>query len=156
MRRFLAFEVENSPELEDVYKYFSRFKDIRISRFRHVTLSFLGDMEYDPEIIRDYFRDKHAFNVRYRGIGGFPSIRWARVIWIGVEFNYDIMADFPYPKNEIYHLTIGRVNGMDLSRLDLRRFDRILFEQSVSNINLYETIIPGREYRIIVSYYLIQ
>ncbi|MCS7122461.1 MAG: hypothetical protein NZ908_00680 [Candidatus Micrarchaeota archaeon] len=155
MRRFIAFETESNQRIDKIYRYFSKIPGFRISRFRHVTLSFLGDMEIDMDYLEEFFRGKKALDVEYSGIGGFPRDTNARVVWIGVRMSYDIMEDFKYPKNDIYHLTVGRIDMLNLTELDLREFQQTLHIQRVSSIRLYETILPGREYRVIATYSLV-
>lgn len=155
MRRFIAFEISNNQKIDEVYRYFSSIPGFRVTRFRHVTLSFLGDMEIDMDYLEGFFRGKKALDVEYSGIGGFPTDTDARVVWIGVRMNYDIMKDFKYPKNDIYHLTVGRIDRLDLTKLDLREFQQTLYSERVKSIKLYETIVPGRDYRVIATYSLV-
>ncbi len=151
VRRFLAFDVQSNKSIDDVYNYFSKIPQVRISKFRHVTLSFLENIDIDLEYLKSFFNQKKAFKVQYQGIGGFPRLDRARVIWIGVNMEYDIMKDFKYPKNEVYHLTIGRTNSLDLRNLNI---PQIIHEHKVNLIKLYQTIIPGKEYRELISFYL--
>lgn len=152
MRRFIAFEVESNKNIEEVYNF---FKDKgKLSEFKHVTLSFLGDTQIDINYIKEFFRDKKIIEVVYKGLGGFPRLDYSKVIWVGVKLSYDIMEGFKYGKNDVYHLTIARskfpINLINYTK----KFDYILGVQTVKTIKLFRTVIPGKEYYEEAIFYL--
>ena len=56
----------------------------------HLTLKFLGDVDNReiPDVckaLRKCCRDVPPFHLTIRGIGGFPDLERARVVWAGVE-----------------------------------------------------------------------
>lgn len=155
MRRFLAFDVITNNKIDEVYNYFSTIPGIRISRFKHVTLSFFGNIDIDFDYLHSFFSNRRAFTVEYKGIGGFPSYERAKVIWIGVNMEYDIMEGFKYQKNDVYHLTVGRTEGIDLRKLNLDRFMNTLQKHKVDKIKLYETIIPGKVYKELAYFFML-
>ncbi len=94
----------------------------------HITLRFVGEISKDlvEELKKRLLNVKFpTFEVKFRGIGAFPSVENPRVLWIGVERNYEKLVEL----HEIImkltgdigerddrefkpHLTIGRVKGL--------------------------------------------
>lgn len=105
----------------------------------HVTLKFLGEVEEGEvmevvEALKDVKRG--AFTVELNGIGGFPSNRNPRIVWIGIHEGYTglralhdevegvLIRRFPREGREFKaHLTIARIRrgGRALAPL-LERF----------------------------------
>lgn len=97
----------------------------------HITLKFLGEAR--EEKIEEIYQAVEksvvgikSFMVNLQGLGGFPTLKRPRVIWIGVEKGKEILAEL-YPKveeeffkirfakenrNFTPHLTIGRVKSL--------------------------------------------
>jgi 2'-5' RNA ligase len=89
----------------------------------HVTLKFLGNVEESKiDAISEALRagvKVAPFTARIRSIGGFPTSRSPRVIWIGAEGGFeelyrqveDAMAGLGYEREGRFrsHVTIGRV-----------------------------------------------
>lgn len=94
----------------------------------HLTLKFLGDVslanvEMLKKILQTEVNGHHAFEISVGGLGAFPSIRRARVVWVGVEAPPELnivqngvdaaMARLGYAREERLfspHLTLGRVS----------------------------------------------
>jgi 2'-5' RNA ligase len=96
----------------------------------HCTVKFLGDT--DQNLINALIEKSSAIassipvlQVRYRGLGGFPSLRDPRVIWVGMEDMggslgalhralENSLTEFGFePERRAFHahLTLGRVRG---------------------------------------------
>jgi len=92
----------------------------------HITLRFLGDLEEDTVAgINDNlskFIEQREIESELSGLGGFPDLRFPRILFIGLEENIEIenlkinvdkclnSMGFPPEEREfIPHLTIGRV-----------------------------------------------
>jgi RNA 2',3'-cyclic 3'-phosphodiesterase len=93
----------------------------------HLTLKFLGDVSVtNLTVLKEMFLAEvshhHQFEISVGGLGAFPSIRRARVIWVGVEAPAELaavqtgieneMARLGYTREErpfSPHLTLGRV-----------------------------------------------
>lgn len=110
----------------------------------HLTLKFLGDL--DPSHIDDVAavvakstESRAPFMLAAKGVGVFPNIKRARVIWIGVEGQVTELIDlqqdltsrlttigFPPERRRFSgHLTIGRTKGaIGASRL-MKALDNI-------------------------------
>lgn len=106
----------------------------------HVTLRFLGGVE--PEVlegvhtaVREAVAARSTSSLRVRGVGGFPSLRRPRVLWVGLQDDGVLgeLAEavaaaltplgFPPPEHPFRaHATIGRVNSMR----GWQRFEEIL------------------------------
>jgi len=104
----------------------------------HLTLKFLGDvspanLERLAEALKAEAVAHETFTMSVSGLGAFPTLRRARVIWIGLEAPAALMAllrgveavtarlgyaseDRPFSP----HLTIGRV-GQNVSGTDFQR-----------------------------------
>jgi RNA 2',3'-cyclic 3'-phosphodiesterase len=109
----------------------------------HLTLKFLGDvapanLERLAEAIRGTTASHETFSMLVGGLGAFPNMRRARVIWIGLEAPTALAAlyhgveaaaaQMGYTLEErpfSPHLTIGRV-GQGLSAADLQRIHSAL------------------------------
>jgi 2'-5' RNA ligase len=133
MRAFLA--VEMSPDvrerLVDVKRELAQLgaavRWVRDDNL-HVTVKFLGSVAEDAldelrALLLDALRDTAPMAARVRGLGAFPDLRRARVVWAGVECaplpalaaRLDAAAArigvAPETRPFRAHLTLGRVNG---------------------------------------------
>jgi 2'-5' RNA ligase len=94
----------------------------------HLTLKFLGDITDDQIIpvtnaMRESVASTHPFILRLQGIGAFPSLNRAQVVWAGINGNLDsllalqnkldanlVKLNFPPERRPFSpHLTLGRV-----------------------------------------------
>jgi RNA 2',3'-cyclic 3'-phosphodiesterase len=94
----------------------------------HITLKFLGEVESKKlekvsESVAQATRGIEPFELTVNGVGGFPSLKWPRVFWVGIEeptgtllkLQAQIESEFTtlgFAKEErpfSPHLTIGRV-----------------------------------------------
>ena len=135
IRSFIAIEVprELKSGLEDVQRELRRTEaDVKWVRPEaiHLTLKFLGSVrQEDVEIICRAVAPVIAlwapFEIGIQGMGGFPSLRTPRVVWVGVDRGKENLASlqqqvenkiaelsFP-PENRPFspHLTLGRVRS---------------------------------------------
>jgi 2'-5' RNA ligase len=117
----------------------------------HLTLKFLGDtapssLEPIESAMRAEVPQYTVFSLELQGLGAFPSVKHARVLWIGLEAP-SILASLQhaldaatsrlgYPSEERAfspHLTIGRVR-QDASSAELQRIRDALERQAVGRI----------------------
>lgn len=75
--------------MERFYDYASGIKWVEAENL-HLTLKFLGDVDNReiPDVCKEIRRcceEVNPFGLEIQGVGGFPSIDRARVIWAGVE-----------------------------------------------------------------------
>jgi 2'-5' RNA ligase len=93
----------------------------------HVTMKFLGDMPDNKvgavvEAMRTAVAGTPPFDMKVRGIGTFPNMRYIRVIWAGVADGRDVVISlqrnidrelqrlgFPPERGFVPHLTLARV-----------------------------------------------
>ncbi len=94
----------------------------------HVTLKFLGDVEYKDvyhvcRAIEQSLADVEPFSIEIKGTGAFPSLSRPHVIWLGVELGASEMAALSERVEDALsglgfrrearrfhaHLTLGRV-----------------------------------------------
>ncbi len=105
----------------------------------HLTLKFMGDTpaeKIDPILaaLEQTARDHESFALRARGIGVFPSVKRARVIWTGVRSKNEILSDL-YQCLDIHLGTAGIPRSkkrfsphLTLARLKTRVDSRQLLE----------------------------
>ncbi len=95
MRTFIAVDCNNKNQIsnlqQNILKSFPDFnssiRPVNIENL-HFTLFFFGDMENKQiELISNKMNEIvfEKFEINYRKIGAFPSFRYPKVIWIGVD-----------------------------------------------------------------------
>ncbi|MBN1693336.1 MAG: RNA 2',3'-cyclic phosphodiesterase [Dehalococcoidales bacterium] len=103
----------------------------------HLTLKFLGDVSTEiigriTAVLEDAARGTHPFDIGVSGLGAFPALKRARVIWVGltgelekleqlqkrIEAGLEPLGFPPEGRPFSPHLTIGRVR--DYARPDDR------------------------------------
>lgn len=107
----------------------------------HLTLKFLGDVppEQLPEIVsafQDVSQKTPPLTFCVVGVGGFPDLDQARVLWLGVQGDVDGLRDLhrhlevvltplgfdPERRKYFPHITLGRARrnpvAVDVSRVD--------------------------------------
>jgi RNA 2',3'-cyclic 3'-phosphodiesterase len=133
IRTFIAVDVPQ-PIKMDLDKLIAELRnyapDIRWVRAAnlHLTLRFLGDITKDSisrlaDEIRDNIKEFGPFQISLSGLGGFPNLKRARVIWVGGGQGNDRLYELaPHVEKACIncgfgntdkpfssHLTIGRV-----------------------------------------------
>ena len=135
IRTFIAVEIPNDvrDRIAELQTNLAKSKErIRWTKPDniHVTLKFLGDIEQDKtepiaDAIRNATRRIQPFELSVKGLGAFPNLRRARVIWVGLEnpsAELETLAQtlegeltnlgFPSERRKFNpHLTIGRVKS---------------------------------------------
>jgi RNA 2',3'-cyclic 3'-phosphodiesterase len=105
----------------------------------HLTMKFLGDIDEKNLVsIRERLDDLsalyHPFDMRLSGMGAFPSVRKARVIWAGIDTDIsglrklaasidDLSADYGVKKESrpfTAHITLARLREPSMINLDVR------------------------------------
>jgi len=143
IRSFVAFDIDN----ESVLKRFSEVQttlaktgaDLKLVEPKniHITMRFLGDI---PANMVDQIHEAmkkvsfSAFDCEIHGLGAFPDLRHARVVWAGMRRGADELRSVfnqlepnlrqlgfkPDPKGFSPHLTLARVktgrNKAELAR----------------------------------------
>ncbi|MCD6319783.1 MAG: RNA 2',3'-cyclic phosphodiesterase [Candidatus Desulfofervidaceae bacterium] len=109
----------------------------------HLTLKFLGNIREDQitqikRVIVESCRDVSSFSLQGHGLGVFPNVKRARVIWTGVCGETDLLEKiyfalekrlaqigFPEEKRRFQpHLTLGRIKTGASSKLLLEAIQR--------------------------------
>lgn len=140
----------------------------------HVTLAFLGQVDGEllsrfTAALGDAVGGQPRFEIHLRGVGAFPSIRNAQVVWIGVEDRSRQLATLAQIVGELAerlsvgetelrrrpfsaHVTIGRTprrrgsvesSAGDVSAALAPWADRSFGAVSVEEIHVYESITGG-------------
>jgi len=95
----------------------------------HVTIRFLGETAADSvprieEVLRSAAQRRTPIDLRISGVGAFPSLRRANIVWVGVAADEQLSAlyrelepalsrlGFPREQRPFRpHITVGRVRG---------------------------------------------
>lgn len=118
----------------------------------HLTVKFLGDVPNPmapriTELVQAIAGERVAFPLQLHGLGGFPSLRQPRVIWVGVRepsgalarlaLDIDVATErLGYPREDRPyepHITIGRVRR-GLLPAQVRRLGEALGAVSVGDL----------------------
>ncbi|KPV65326.1 MAG: 2',5' RNA ligase family [Candidatus Bathyarchaeota archaeon BA1] len=132
IRSFIAFDIDN----ELVLRRFSEVQSMLINtgadlklvepKNIHITMRFLGDISpHIGDLIHEEMGKVSftSFDVEIRGLGAFPDLRYARVVWAGIRKGANELTNVfnqleprlqrlgfkPDPKGFSPHLTIARV-----------------------------------------------
>jgi len=143
IRSFIAFDLNNESMLQ-------RFREVQDKLVKtgadlklvepqniHITMRFLGDIKLTiVDSVHEAMKKVpfSAFNCEIKGLGVFPDLRYARVIWAGMKKGADELKSIfnelepnlrqlgfrPDPKGFSPHLTLARVktgrNKAELAR----------------------------------------
>jgi len=154
IRSFLAIEISDDLKkkvaeyIEDLSQIPSKVKWVS-SRQVHLTLKFFGNISQEvvekisqdlPPVVADF----HRFHLTIKGLGAFPNLFRARVIWLGLAGETEIllglhqaieralfplgipMEDRPFRG----HLTLGRNKDNQLNQGLYRWLSERSFEES--------------------------
>lgn len=128
----------------------------------HITLHFLGQMDGAMSArlrarMEAWRPDVSAFQLRLQGMGAFPAAEEARVLWLGVATNQDLMdlqgglraelvAGGITPEEREFnpHLTLGRFRNLhhagDLIALGGRKH---FGDYAIRDVVLFESVLQG-------------
>jgi 2'-5' RNA ligase len=132
IRSFVAFDIDNElvvRRLSEVQGMLvNTGADLKLVKPQniHVTMRFLGNISLPMvDLIHEEMKQIFfpSFNIELRGLGAFPSLRYARVVWAGIRKGANELANVfdqleprlrrlgfkPDPKGFSPHLTIARV-----------------------------------------------
>ena len=133
MRVFIAFKMpeEVIASLEDLQRALKQ-QGLKLRWVHphniHLTLKFLGDISAEEipavkRVIQDVSLSQKAFSLEAKGLGVFPTVKKARVLWSGIHGDLKRLGDFQSnldraladmgikPEKRRYrgHLTLGRI-----------------------------------------------
>ena len=127
----------------------------------HLTLKFLGEVKEEkiPKIIpaiKESITEIQPFSLEIRNLGAFPSLKYPRVIWAGIEKGKEdleklaegietAMLKLKFPKEKrgfSSHLTLGRVRS-DKNKDNLcQQISQTSFpalRQDIASVTLYQS-----------------
>ena len=112
----------------------------------HLTLKFLGDISESrvapiEKALAEVLRDRKSFTVQIAGLGAFPRLKQARVLWVGLKESADQLVSlaqsiedaleplgFPRERRKFSpHLTLGHVKRR-LSGDFIGHFQNLVFD----------------------------
>jgi len=143
IRAFIAFDIDNDlvlKRLSEAQKMLiNTGADLKLVEPQniHVTMRFLGDIS--PSSVDVIYEEMkkitfELFDIELKGLGAFPTLRYARVVWVGIQKGAQELRNVfsqleprlqrlgfrPDPKGFSPHLTIARVksgrNKVELAR----------------------------------------
>ena len=134
IRTFIAFDIDSDlvlKRLSEVQKTLTNTgADLKLVEPQniHVTMRFLGDIS--PTSVDAIYEEMKKvtfkpFDIQLKGLGAFPNLKYARVVWIGIQKGANELKsvfdqlelrlqklDFrPDPKGFSPHLTIARIKS---------------------------------------------
>ena len=134
IRSFIAFDIDSESvirQLSEVQKALvNAGADLKIVQPQniHVTMRFLGNIS--PNMIDSIHEEMEKvsfapFEIELRGLGAFPTLRYARVVWVGIKKGAEELEGIfdqlephlqrlgfkPDSKGFSPHLTIARVKS---------------------------------------------
>ncbi len=144
IRLFLAIKVSEEARnyLLGLQKKFSAVGDFKFVKEFHLTLKFLGYVdEEDTEKIDSLMKEikYRKFEMCLGGLGVFPSINSARVLWVDVKGNVQGLQDIvegklkkDYGAAERFkgHITLARIKSVN----NKDKFKKLLEETAVKKI----------------------
>lgn len=184
MRAFIAIDIPQSirERIDSLQQELKKSgADVRWTRPRgiHLTLKFLGEIKEGKvvEIIDKLKANIASFDslkIRLRKVGGFPSLKRPRVIWIGVETrgaglkqlqseierSLQSLGFPPESRDFKPHLTLGRVRSLrgqvPLLEMIKEKADKELGEFAADCFYLFQSILKpsGAEYHKIHQFML--
>jgi len=129
-RGFIAIDININPKIEKILEELKNsgafIKLVELKNI-HITIKFLGNMNYDNteeinDILKNATKNIQPFKIELEGMGVFPNQNYLKIIWIGIkkaEILTDITQKIDYDLNnaghiikvqKFYpHITIGRV-----------------------------------------------
>ena len=142
-RSFIAIDIDNEEILrrlmeaqESLVKTGARIKSIKQQNI-HITIRFLGNIY--PEMIDKVYNHMEMvsfipFNARIQGAGAFPTSKYARIVWAGIQEGAEKMRSIseqlepplqkmgfkPNSRGFSPHITISRVRA-DHNKAELIR-----------------------------------
>lgn len=157
MRAFIAIEIPNQIQ-QAIHKATSNLRSELGAAIRwvspeniHLTLKFLGDIspaQVDAltSTLRAQADSVPAFDVEVGGLGSFPDVKRAHVLWVGLESPAELAALSrgiesacarlgyePEKRGFSPHLTIGRVR-QDVSAADTQKIRRALEAATIDSL----------------------
>lgn len=132
IRSFMAFDIDNElvvrrlSEVQNTLAHTGADLKLVNPQNIHVTMRFLGNISIPMvDLIHEEMKQISfsPFEIELRGLGAFPSLRYARVVWAGIQKGVDELVNVfnqleprlrrlgfkPDPKGFSPHLTIARV-----------------------------------------------
>lgn len=158
MRLFIAITLPKDvrEHLTQLQKRFTNAGKITFTKEQHLTLKFLGEVtptktkQVEQRLSKITFQH---FSLTLSGIGFFPDETNARVLWVGLQLNQDILdlqkkidttleKDFDKENNFVPHLTLGRITSIT---------NTTQFHKLAQGTRVQPLKIPVKEFQLIES-----
>ena len=163
MRAFIAVDVSSDAMVKLQNEILSttgwNLKDVKPVECHnfHFTLIFLGEIRDDDDIdkIKEMMHGGlsfEPFTITYTGIGAFPNPTYARVVWVGVDFEgaqkltrlandvISIMSHLGFKADKPFsaHMTLLRAKGRPISAVNIssKYHGRTFGSDSIDKVHL--------------------
>lgn len=177
-RAFIGIPVDEQIKLELItnVSQFNLSGRIVPKEYLHITLFFIGNIKISiiPQLIQNLSKippNLHPFQAEVYGLGAFPSIAQARVIWAGIRDGsemmiklYQLVLDqikvtgiFVKEKENFYpHITLMRRKKPEQLLFSSEHLDLTTRHWTINSFNLYRSHLTqkGAFYEIIHSFSL--
>ena len=147
---FIAIEIPEETRKEITAFFYPLLAQKVVGKFvsaekLHITALFLGNIEMKPAIL-DFLKEfKFSEEIRIKGLGAFPSIQNAKVIYAKVYGNikpeFDKLNSFLKIKNEnefTPHVTICRAKKI-IERINENEFESKEFAFTADSLHLFNS-----------------
>lgn len=138
MRLFISVDLpaKLAESLVDLQKELLKYADVSKTPVEnmHFTLKFLGEKTAEEKdkilgVVDELAKNYPSFETSLEGLGAFPSIARARIIWVGCPemtdlqklVNESLVGILPSDSHIVPHLTIARVKRIK-DKSGLKRF----------------------------------
>ncbi len=156
VRIFLAASIPRFEGIEDLFEAISKIpysKPVRTPEL-HLTFRFFGNVSpaYVEQLKRSLEKEQFSkFIIKIQGIGAFPTLAKASVLFLEVENSPTITENASLASQVkpisvekrpfVPHITVGRFNKpADCTSLK-KKFGLISFEKEISEIIIYESTL---------------
>ncbi len=172
MRLFIALDCSAvAPYQKELQEQLKPFLRGSFSKDAHLTLKFLGDVaDSKVEHVTTQLQavTVKPFQLRLSRLGFFPSEKYIRVIWLGVEPHEPVVElqkrvdevfqkDFSKEKDFVPHLTLARVKHIPDRTAFLEKVQQLKIEPqaiTVNKIHLMKSVLTpqGAEYSVVATF----
>ncbi len=159
MRAFIAVDIPFHRRIEELQgSIVGRFKPVERENM-HITLKFLGDVdEKKLNAIKSVVEGCKVapFRIKLHGVGFFPSERYIKVLWIGIENGEEIKRmmmcideklkplGFKKERSYVPHLTVARVKGkVSIENIDEFR-DAYFGEAEIKEVKIKKSTLTEK------------
>ncbi len=176
MRLFIATKIpeEFIPGLKEIQQQLAKCGKLTLAKEFHITLKFLGEVNTKKvELIREKLSEIKFKNIKtsFTNLGGFPSNKEIRVIWLGLNNEDEViklqieidnkLKEIGFEKDNRFtpHITLARVKYVKdktkLNKIFSKKLNFGSFE--INKITLFNSIgtEEGYKHEVLSDFYFL-